>query len=239
MLEVRGLRKSFGALTVVDDVSVTVSAGSVLGVMGPNGAGKSTFFDLLTGVTRADQGTVRLDGTDVSRQPPEVRVRAGIMRAFQVPKPFASLSVREHLLLAAVAGQGLSGRAAAQVVDRVLDQTGLAPKAMMTGGALRLLDRKRLELAKALATGPRVLLLDEVSGGLSEPEVQDLIALIRAIKTPDLAILWIEHIAHALKAVSDQIMMLHLGAVVIIDTPERVTNDARVRALYLGAAQHA
>jgi len=239
MLVVEGLGKAFESLTVVDDVSTTVNGGEVLGVMGPNGAGKSTMFDLLTGLTLPDRGRVVLDGTDVTRLPVEARVRAGLARAFQVPKPFGSLSVREHLVLAAVGGRGLTGAALVRAVDEVLDRTGLASKAALTGGKLRLLDRKRLELAKALATGPRVLLLDEISGGLTEAEVRDLIALIRSLKGPDLAILWIEHIAHALTAVSDRILMLHLGRVVIEDTPAHVTADPRVRELYLGAAHHA
>ncbi|MFN3642221.1 MAG: ABC transporter ATP-binding protein [Gemmobacter sp.] len=238
MLEVARLTKAFGRLTVVEDVATRVEGGEVLGVMGPNGAGKSTFFDLLTGVTRADRGTVRLDGTDVSKLPPEARVRRGLARAFQVPKPFGTMTVAEHLELAAIAGGGLPRQAARRKAAEVLEATGLGPRAAATGGSLRLLDRKRLELAKALATGPKVLLLDEISGGLTEPEVQDLIGLIRRIRAPGLAILWIEHIAHALQAACDRILMLHLGRVVIEDAPGVVTADPRVRALYLGAAAH-
>lgn len=239
MLDVVSLSKSFGSLTVVDDVSTTVKGGECLGVMGPNGAGKSTFFDLLTGITKADSGHVRLGGEDVSKLSPEARVSAGIARAFQIPKPFATLTVYEHLVLAGTAGQGLSGAALNSRVEEVLERTGLADKAAMTGSGLRLLDRKRLELAKALTTGPRVLLLDEISGGLTEHEVHDLVGLIQSLKTPDLAILWIEHIAHALKAASDRILMLHLGQKIIEDAPDAVTDDARVRELYLGAAHHA
>lgn len=238
MLRVSGLGKAFGRLVVVDDVATSVGDGECLGVMGPNGAGKSTFFDLLTGVTRADRGSVQLAGREIGALPPEARVAAGLARAFQVPKPFASLSVREHLVLAAVAGGGLSTTAARARADDVLELTGLARLATAPGGGLRLLDRKRLELAKALATGPKVLLLDEISGGLSEPEVRELMALIRRLKAPGLAILWIEHIAHALEAVCDRILMLHLGRVVIEDTPDRVSADPRVRELYLGSAAH-
>jgi branched-chain amino acid transport system ATP-binding protein len=239
MLNVAGLKKSFGALTVVDDVSTAVAGGECLGIMGPNGAGKSTFFDLLTGVTRPDAGSVALSGTDVTGHAPEERVRDGLARAFQIPKPFASLTVREHLVLAAVAGAGTSGAEARRIADEVLARTGLGAQAERTGNALRLLDRKRLELAKVLATRPRVILLDEISGGLTEHEVHDLVRLILDLKTPDLAILWIEHIAHALKAASDRILMLHLGQKVIEDSPEAVMADARVRELYLGSAHHA
>ncbi|MEH7828588.1 ABC transporter ATP-binding protein [Gemmobacter denitrificans] len=239
MLQVHGLAKAFGPLQVVRDLGTTVQGGECLGVMGPNGAGKSTFFDLLAGVTRADAGRVLVNGVDVAALPPEARVRAGLARAFQVPKPFATLTVGEHLLLAADAGGGLRGRAAAARVDEVLALTGLSRLRNAPGGSLRLLDRKRLELAKALATGPKVLLLDEISGGLTEPEVQALVVLIRGLKRPGLAILWIEHIAHALQATCDRILMLHLGAKVIEDRPDVVTADPRVRALYLGAAAHA
>jgi len=236
MLEVAGLSKSFGRLTVVDDVSTVVGDGECLGVMGPNGAGKSTFFDLLTGVARPDRGRVAIAGRDVTALPVEGRVKAGLARAFQVPKPFASLTVREHLVLAAQAGAGLRGAAARERAGEVLDLTGLAPLAGQAGAGLRLLDRKRLELAKALATRPRVLLLDEISGGLTEREVAELVALIRGLKRPGLAILWIEHIAPALQAVCDRVLMLNLGKVVIEAAPAEVTANAQVRALYLGSA---
>jgi branched-chain amino acid transport system ATP-binding protein len=239
MLEVVGLKKAFGALTVIDDVSVTVGGGVALGVMGPNGAGKSTFFDLLTGITQADAGQVYLDGMDISQMSTEARVQHGVVRAFQIPKPFASLTVREHLHLAAIAGAGLRDRDAAIEADNVMERTGLTSLANQTGGSLRLLDRKRLELAKTLATRPRVILLDEISGGLAEGEVAALISLIQSLKTPDLAILWIEHIAHALSATCERIMMLHLGQKVIEDTPDIVISDPRVRELYLGTPAHA
>lgn len=239
MLEVEGLCKSFGTLTVVDDVSTTVGGGECLGIIGPNGAGKSTFFDLLTGITRSDRGTIFLAGAEIGNLPPEQRVRAGIARAFQVPKPFVSLTVREHLILAASAGGGLSGPKVQEGADAILEQTGLTPLKDTTAGGLRLLDRKRLELAKALATSPKVLLLDEISGGLTDREVDALMELIEQLKRPGLAILWIEHIAHALKAVCDRILMLHLGRKVIEDQPETVTADARVRELYFGSAHHA
>jgi branched-chain amino acid transport system ATP-binding protein len=239
MLEVVGLKKAFGALTVIDDVSVTVGGGVALGVMGPNGAGKSTFFDLLTGITPADAGQVYLDGMDISQMSTEARVHHGVARAFQIPKPFSSLTVREHLHLAAIAGAGLRDRDASIEADNVMERTGLTNLANQTGGSLRLLDRKRLELAKTLATRPRVILLDEISGGLTEGEVAALISLIQSLKTPDLAILWIEHIAHALSATCERIMMLHLGQKVIEDTPDIVISDPRVRELYLGTPAHA
>lgn len=239
MLDVSGLKKSFGSLKVIDDVSTSVAGGEALGNMGPNGAGKSTFFDLLAGATASDAGVVKIAGQDVSSAPIETRVGLGLARAFQIPKPFSSLTVRQHLVLAAVAGAGYSHKEAVEQAEQVMERTGLADLAEQTGGALRLLDRKRLELAKALATRPRVILLDEISGGLTEHEVHELVKLVLDLKTPDLAILWIEHIAHALQETCDRIMMLHLGQKVIEDKPDVVTSDPRVRELYLGAAHHA
>lgn len=239
MLVVSGLKKAFGKLTVVDDVSTTVAGGEALGIMGPNGAGKSTFFDLLAGATRADAGSVLLADQDISVLPVETRVIRGLARAFQIPKPFVSLTVSEHLQLAAAAGAGLGTNEARREAEMVMERTGLADLATTTGNNLRLLDRKRLELAKALATRPQVILLDEISGGLTEHEVHELIKLVLELKTPELAILWIEHIAHALKEACDRIIMLHLGAKIIEDTPDAVMSDPRVRELYLGAAHHA
>ncbi|MEP4196113.1 MAG: ATP-binding cassette domain-containing protein [Aliishimia sp.] len=239
MLVVNDLSRAFGSLTVVDNLSTSVDGGTCLGIMGPNGAGKSTFFDLLTGVTLPDQGTIVVDGQAIEQMPVETRVGHGIARAFQVPKPFGSMTVREHLVLAAIAGAGLGFKDASQRADDVLEQTGLSGLHKATGNQLRLLDRKRLELAKALATDPKVLLLDEISGGLSEHEVADLITLVASLKRPGLAILWIEHIAHALNAVCDRILMLHLGQKIVEDAPEVVSQDVRVRELYLGSVTHA
>lgn len=239
MLEVKELKKSFGALTVIDNVSISVKGGETVGVMGPNGAGKSTLFDLLTGTTLANAGIVRLEGQDLSAYPTEERVRLGIARAFQIPKPFASLNVREHLQLAAMTGAGLSAGDAVNEAKMVMDRTGLTGLAEQNGSGLRLLDRKRLELAKALATRPRLLLLDEISGGLSEGEVHALVAVVQSLKSPDLAIMWIEHIAHALTASCDRIIMLYQGKKIIEDTPDVVTADSQVRSLYLGTAHHA
>jgi branched-chain amino acid transport system ATP-binding protein len=234
VLEVIGLRKTFGSLTVIDNVSVSVSAGEALGIMGPNGAGKSTFFDLLTGVTSADGGQVILDGTDVSGMSVEARVRAGIARAFQIPKQFGSLTVEEHLRLAAIAGAGVSVKDAKTIAEDLLQKTRLKELAETMGNKLLLLDRKRLEFAKALATKPRVILLDEISGGLTDNEVKALIEMVQSLKSPDLAIIWIEHIAYALSATCDRIMMLSLGKKVIDDVPEVVTSNPQVRSLYLG-----
>ena len=184
-------------------------------------------------------GSVRLAGREIVRAPVERRVALGLARAFQSPKPFASLTVREHLELAGMAGAGLTRRRARDSASDLLERTGLAPLAALHGRELRLVDRRRLELAKALATRPRILLLDEVLGGLTEPEVREMTAIVGGLRAPALAILWVEHIAHALVSVCDRIMMLHLGRKIVEDRPEVVAADPRVRALYLGAAAHA
>jgi branched-chain amino acid transport system ATP-binding protein len=234
MLLVNGISKSFGGLEVVRDLSVEVAAGECLGIMGPNGAGKSTFFDLVSGTVRASKGSVLVDGQDVTRLKASARVRAGIVRAFQVPRPFASLTVVEHLRLA----KSASGRSSnpAFAVDVVLDLTGLSARRDMLGGTLRLLDRKRLELAKAICVEPKVIMLDEVSGGLTEAEVEQMMLLISNLRSLGLAVLWVEHIAHALKEVCDRVMVMHMGASIVTDKPEVVVKSPVVRKLYLGSA---
>ena len=234
MLEARNLSKSFGGLEVLRDVSLTVEPGICLGIMGPNGAGKRPPFDLLMDVTRADSGTVSVAGRDVTGLDTAGRVKSGMARAFQVPRAFASLSVEQTLYLAQHAGHGVAPQKAYDKVEAVLEITGLTAMRHQMGGALRLLDRKRLELAKALAADPQVILLDEISGGLTDREAAEMVTLVHRLKEAGLAVLWIEHIAHALQAASDRIMMLALGRKVIEDTPQAVVADPQVRALYLG-----
>ncbi|MGB7241646.1 MAG: ATP-binding cassette domain-containing protein [Sulfitobacter sp.] len=234
MLEARNLSKAFGGLQVLTDVSVSVAPGTCLGIMGPNGAGKSTLFDLLMDVTRADTGTVAVGGKDLTTLDTAGRVKSGMARAFQVPRAFASLSVEQTLYLAQHASHGIAPAEARDKVEQVLEMTGLAPQRHEMGGALRLLDRKRLELAKALAADPQVILLDEISGGLTDREASEMVVLVHRLKEAGLAVLWIEHIAHALQAASDRIMMLALGKKLIEDTPDVVAADPQVRALYLG-----
>lgn len=234
MLFVEGMSKSFGGLEVVRDLSVSVAAGECLGIMGPNGAGKSTFFDLVSGIVRPTKGRVIIDGQDVTRLAASARVRAGIARAFQVPRPFASLTVVEHLHLAKAASGRFSNPAFG--VDAVLDLTRLSARRDTLGSGLRLLDRKRLELAKAICVEPKVIMLDEVSGGLTEAEVKQMMALISNLRSLGLAVLWVEHIAHALKEVCDRVMVMHMGAPIMTDKPDVVVKSPLVRQLYLGSA---
>ncbi|MBV8617680.1 MAG: ATP-binding cassette domain-containing protein [Curvibacter sp.] len=232
-LVVRGLCKRYGAIVVADQVALSVARGQCLGVIGPNGAGKSSLFNLITGVARADAGSIRLDGVELSGLGPAARARRGVARAFQIPQPFAHLSTYENALAAASFGAGLSAAAAAAQAWDALERTGLAPRARTPAGQLTLLDRKRLELAKGLAARPRVLLLDEIAGGLTEPEVHQLVELVQRLK-PGLALIWIEHIAQALMAVADRIMVLNFGCKLLEDRPQAAMHSREVQEIYMG-----
>ena len=233
LLEVVGLRKRFGAIVVADDVTFTLDSGHCLGMIGPNGAGKSSVFNLIAGTIPADGGAIRFAGRELSRVPAHLRARRGIVRAFQIPQPFPHLTVYENVLAAASFGAGRSGTAAAAAALEVLSTMGLTAKAGTPAGRLPLLDRKRLELAKAVASSAKVLLLDEIAAGLTEPEVEELVALVGSLKTSH-AIIWIEHIPHALRAVADRIMVLHFGKNVLEGPPAEVMTSRLVREIYMG-----
>jgi branched-chain amino acid transport system ATP-binding protein len=233
LLEVGGLRKRFGAIVVADDVTFSLESGQCLGMIGPNGAGKSSVFNLIAGTIPADGGTIRFEGRDLGRVPAHLRARRGIVRAFQIPQPFPHLTVYENVLAAASFGAGRSGAAAAASTLEVLGTMGLAAKSGTPAGRLPLLDRKRLELGKAVASCAKVLLLDEIAAGLTEPEVEELVALVRSLKTSH-GIIWIEHIPHALRAVADRIMVLHFGKNVLEGPPAEVMTSRLVREIYMG-----
>jgi branched-chain amino acid transport system ATP-binding protein len=233
VLAVRGLRKAYGQVVVADDIGFDLARGECLGVIGPNGAGKSSLFHLLTGTVGADAGSMRLGGSELAGLPAHRRARLGVARAFQVPQPFAHLTVFENALAAASFAAGLRGEAAAQAAMQALRRCGLVARAERPAGSLPLLDRKRLEVAKAIAAGPQLLLLDEVAGGLTEREVHQVVELVRELKR-DYAVIWIEHIAHALKAVADRVMVLHFGRKLLEDTPAAVMESAVVREIYMG-----
>ena len=233
LLDVTGLRKRFGAIVVADDVTFSLESGHCLGMIGPNGAGKSSVFNLIAGTIEPDGGSIRFEGRELRRLPAHLRARRGIVRAFQIPQPFPHLTVYENVLAAASFGAGRSGAAAGAAALEVLATMGLAAKAEMLAGLLPLLDRKRLELAKAVASCAKVLLLDEIAAGLTEPEVEELVALVRQLKTSH-AIIWIEHIPHALRAVADRIMVLHFGKNVLEGAPADVMASRLVREIYMG-----
>ncbi len=238
LLELEEIRKSFGRVVVADGLSVRVAAGEMLGIVGPNGAGKTSLLNLITGTVATDAGRVTLDGRDITRLPSHVRARLGIGRTYQIPRPFNGMTVFENALLgASFAGRGRhpDGRSSADVAIAALEATGLIDSANIMAGALPLLDRKRLELARALTIDPRLLLLDEIAGGLTEPEVERLIVAIRDLKSRGITIVWIEHIVAALVSLVDRMIAMDNGRVLAEGDPRAVIADPAVHAVYLGA----
>ena len=234
VLVISGLSKAFGALVVVDQLDLDLTRGEALGIIGPNGAGKTTLFNLITGAVRHDQGELEFSGRPISNLSMTARCRAGISRSFQVPQPFTGMTVFENLMVGAEFGANLSaGRAHSKCLE-VLEQTGLMDRANDRAGKLTLLERKRLELARALAAEPKLLLLDEIAGGLTEQECQSLIRTIQEIRATGLSIIWIEHIVHALIAVVDRLIVLNFGRKIAEGEPEKVLASPEVRKIYLG-----
>ena len=239
LLRLDALTKGFGKVIVARDLSLSVGAGEALGIVGPNGAGKSSLFAMISGDLRPDSGAVRFEGNDVTRLPAHVRTRTGIGRTYQVPRPFEHLTVFENVLVCGHQGAGLRGKQAWTRSMEVLERTGLAALANTPAGRLGLLQRKRLEVARALGTDPRLLLLDEVAGGLTEPEVLELVAVVRQLHAEGLAIVWIEHVVHALVKTVDRMVCLAGGDVVADGTPSAVLADSKVKELYLGGGPEA
>jgi branched-chain amino acid transport system ATP-binding protein len=236
ILRLDNLTRSFGSLKAVDGVQLEVAQGEALGIIGPNGAGKSTLFNLVTGLLKPDSGAIWFDGRDITRAPPRVRCIAGIGRSFQIPHPFESLTVFENLLVAAIHG---GRRREPQVIDacgEILERTGLIAFANRRAGMLNLLGRKRLELARALASAPRLLLLDEIAGGLSEAECAELVELVQDIKKAGMTIVWVEHIVHVLVAVVSRFVVLNFGRKIVDGEPRPVMASDEVREIYMGIA---
>ncbi len=234
LLRVETVSKRFGALTVTDDLSFDLAEGEALGVLGPNGAGKSTLSNLITGDLTPDAGRILFDGADITALPAHVRCRRGIGRSYQIPHPFARMSVFENLLVGATFGTGEGEGAATAHCASVLERTGLIDKANRPAGSLTLLERKRLELARALATRPRLLLLDEIAGGLTEAECAQLIETVRAVRAEGVSIIWIEHVVHALLALVERLLVINFGALLAEGAPRAVMQDPRVREVYMG-----
>lgn len=234
LLALHSVSKSYGALKVTDAISLAVAQGETLGILGPNGAGKSTLFNLITGDVPADAGRVEYDGRDVTHLKPHQRCRSGIGRSYQVPQPFGAMTVFENLVTAACFGGHQPEREAWQTAQEVLEQTGLIAYANKPAGGLTLLNRKRLELARALATRPRLLLLDEIAGGLTEHEAQELVAELKRMKARGITMLWIEHVVHALLAVADRLFVIDFGRKLAEGEPQAVLNDPQVQRVYMG-----
>jgi branched-chain amino acid transport system ATP-binding protein len=234
LLALHGVSKSYGALKVIDDITLSVSEGETLGILGPNGAGKTTLFNLISGDARADAGRIDYEGRDVTGLKPHQRCQAGIGRSYQVPQPFGNMSVFENLVTAACFGAQQSEREAWNTAHEVLEQTGLMPHANKPAGGLTLLNRKRLELARALATRPKLLLLDEIAGGLTEHEAKQLVEELQRIKSRGMTMIWIEHVVHALLSLADRLFVINFGQKLAEGEPRAVMNDGEVRRVYMG-----
>jgi branched-chain amino acid transport system ATP-binding protein len=235
VLEAKNLTKSYGGVRVVDDLSVSLVEGEALGVVGPNGAGKTTMINLLTGIVHLDTGMVVFAGQDISRRSPDERCHLGLARTYQIPKPFEGMTVFENVLVGGTYGRARSEKASYELCARALHRTSLLPQANVLAESLSLLERKRLELARALATEPKVLLLDEIAGGLTEHEVQSLIGTIKQLRSEGISIIWIEHIVHALLAVVDRLMAIDFGKLIAEGDPNTVINSPEVRDVYMGS----
>jgi branched-chain amino acid transport system ATP-binding protein len=234
LLEGVGLVKRYGQLVVLDGVGFTLAAGDAVGVVGPNGAGKTTLLSVLAGSVAPNAGTVRLRGDDVTHLAPHLRCRRGIGRAHQIPRPFGGMTVLENIFVGASAGAGLGGpRAHARCIE-VLELCGLVELANRRADSLGLLHRKRLELARSLATGPAVLLLDEIGAGLTDAEAEQLVGTIRELRRQGVAIAWIEHIVHVLVQVVDRLVCMDAGRVIAEGPPRAVMESAAVIDAYLG-----
>lgn len=234
ILALANVSKRFGALTVADAVSFELGEGEALGIIGPNGAGKSTLFNLVTGNISADAGTIAFDGRDVTKLPPMQRCFAGVGRSFQIPQPFEKLTVFENLLVAGAFGAGKTEAEVSERCAEILVETGLIDRANHPAGGLSLLQRKRLELARVLATEPRLLLLDEIAGGLTEGECGMLVDTIRGIHKGGMSIIWIEHVLHALNSVVERLLVLNFGKIIGMGAPDTVMASREVREIYLG-----
>lgn len=234
LLSVSGLKKSFGAVVVADATSFDVRQGEAVGILGPNGAGKTSLFNLITGALRPDGGQIGFDGADITSHSAAARCNLGIARSFQIPQPFGGMTVFENALVGATQGAGLSGTQAEAHAMDVLEETGLMDKANARAGTLTLLGRKRLELTRALAAKPKLLLLDEIAGGLTEAECQSLIGTIRNIHARGTTIIWIEHVVHALLAVVERLIVIDFGKKIAEGEPRAIMESPEVKEIYLG-----
>lgn len=236
ILKLDAVSKSYGSLRVTDDLSFALEQGEALGVIGPNGAGKSTMFNLIAGGVKPDVGEVHYDGKDVTGLSASRRCRLGIGRSYQIPHPFAGMTVFENLLVGGAFGGNVHERDSYDRCVDVLEKTGLLAKANVRAGSLTLLERKRLEMARALATNPKLLLLDEIAGGLTEHECHALVGTIKDIHASGVSIIWIEHIVHALLAVVDRLIVINFGAKIAEGDPQEVMASPAVQEIYMGIA---
>jgi branched-chain amino acid transport system ATP-binding protein len=233
LVELHDISKSFGSVRAIDGVSLHVDEDEALGIVGPNGAGKTTLLNVIAGLLRADKGSVVFEGRDITRQPGHRHCRAGIARTFQVPRPFGGLTAFENVLVGANYGR-VASTDREQASVEALRRSRLLDKANTVAGRLTLLERKRLELARAIVTEPKIVLLDEIAGGLTEPEIHELVETIKELRAEGISIVWIEHIVHALLSVVDRLVALAAGRTLIEGDPRVVIESAELRHVYLG-----
>jgi len=236
ILSLQNLGKRYGALVVTDAVSLDVEKGEIVGILGPNGAGKTTLFNLVAGTVQPDSGMVIFKDEDITTQSAPQRCQAGISRSFQVPHPFNGMTVFENILVGAAFGRNAADPEAHAL--KIMDLTGMKTKANQLASSITLLERKRLELARALATEPELLLLDEIAGGLTERECQSLLAAIRDVHASGVTIVWIEHVVHALLSVAQRLVVLNFGKLIADGKPEDVMRNRDVKSVYLGEDAH-
>ncbi|MGV0818252.1 ABC transporter ATP-binding protein [Martelella sp. FLE1502] len=234
LLQARNVSKSFGAFRVLHDVDFDVYRGEVLGILGPNGAGKTTLFNMISGDLKPSGGEIRLGEVLLKGEPPHRRCQMGIGRTYQIPQPYSGMTTFENLLVASAFGGGRSEAESYEFCAQVLRDCELLNKANALAGSLPLLDRKRLELARALASGPKLLLLDEIAGGLTDEESKELVALIAQIRDRGVTIIWIEHVLHALMAVADRLLVLNFGEKIAEGDPKTVIANPDVMRVYMG-----
>ncbi|HVB50868.1 MAG TPA: ATP-binding cassette domain-containing protein [Acidimicrobiales bacterium] len=234
LLQLKDVSKKFGQVVVSKETSFQLEQGDAVGIVGPNGAGKTSLFSMISGDIALDSGEILLDGRSLARVSAAKRARGGIGRTYQVPRPFENMTVFENALLGAQQGARVRGQKSYALAYDALERTGLSDFANRQAGTLTLLYRKRLELARTLATSPRVLLLDEIAGGLTDLEVNELTGIIRGLRTEGIAVVWIEHVVRALINTVDRLLCLSGGVVVADGEPKSVLASDAVRAVYLG-----
>jgi branched-chain amino acid transport system ATP-binding protein len=235
LLELDRVTKRFGRVVIVEDLSFNVGPGDAVGIVGPNGAGKTSLFGLISGDLAPGAGNVRFDGRTVTKLDAAARCRLGVGRTYQVPRPFTDMTVFENVLVAAQQGAGLRRRASYAAAAGALERAGMTGEANLAAARLGLLARKRLELARALASGPKLLLLDEVAGGLTDPEVAQLVDIVRGVNAEGVTVIWIEHVVRALVPVVTRLICLAGGTFVGDGAPAEVLADPAVREVFLGS----
>lgn len=234
ILTVKDLGISFGNNHVLKSVNFELGKGEVLGVIGPNGAGKTVMLNILTGILKPTKGTIEFEGKEISSENITQRCHGGIGRTFQVPRPFEKMTVFENIMVGGVFGAGMSEKQAKEKALEVAETIGLSDKLSLFAGKLGLLDRKRLEIGRALATEPKILLLDEVGGGLTETEVGLIINLVKTVKSQGVSVIWIEHIIRTMLEGTDRVLLLADGVDVICGKPLDVMNSKEVSRVYMG-----